>query len=294
MQTQKFVVPVSVIIVSFNTRELTRKALLALCASTVLPAQVIVVDNASKDDTVGMVRAEFPDVIIIENSENVGFAKANNQAMRDGATQPYIWLLNSDTETGSKSLEQLHAYLEAHPRVAVVGPQLVYPSGVWQSVGGYFPTPTNVLFYLLPLTVLFPNTWRQRLKSLAVYPQTIPDTGLTLDYVTGAAALIRRSAVDEVGVLAEDYFMYFEETDLCWRLCQAGWDLMVINTDPVMHVYGGSYKTAYDPKRLRRFLQSLVMFVLRNYSGSRRFVIIWEVRLFGSVRLCLKRLKNFL
>lgn len=283
----------SVIVVNWKTPDLTCKALAALYHSTVMPEQVIMIDNASGDETVERVRREFPDVVVLENQENVGFAKANNQAIRTVVNQPYVWLLNSDTETGAHSLEQLAAYVESHPRVGAVGPQLVYPTRAWQSVGGFFPTPLNVLYYLIPFTWFLPAAWRRRLHSIALYPQPIPEAGLALDYVTGAAVLLRRSALSEVGLLAEEYFMYFEETDLCWRLHQAGWERRVIPTEPVMHVYGGSYKTAFDPRRLRRMLDSLQLFVNKNYRGARRFVISAEVKIIGPLSLMIKRLKKF-
>lgn len=285
-------IPVSVIVVNWKTPELTCKALAALYNSSVAPEQVIMVDNASGDETVARVRREFPDVTILENQENVGFAKANNQAIRTVVNQPYVWLLNSDTETGAQSLAQLVEYLDQNPRVGAVGPQLVYPTRAWQSVGGFFPTPANVLYYLIPFGWLLPAAWRRRLRSIALYPQPIPDAGFDLDYVTGAAVLLRRAALDEVGLLAEEYFMYFEETDLCWRLHQANWGCRVIPTDPVMHVYGGSYKTAFDPRRLRRLLDSLLLFVNKNYCGPRRALIVAEVKILGPLSLLLKRLKN--
>ncbi len=285
-------VPVSVIVVNWKTPDLTCKALAALYRSSVAPAQVILVDNASGDETVSRVRQEFPEVIILENQENLGFAKANNRAIRKVVIQPYVWLLNSDTETGANSLAQLVDYVESHPQVGAVGPQLVYPTGAWQSVGGFFPTPTNVLYYLIPFTWFFPIAWRRRLRGIALYPQPISNTELELDYVTGAAVLLRRAALDKVGLLAEEYFMYFEETDLCWRLRQAGWRCCVINTEPVMHVYGGSYKTAFDPRRLRRMLESLCLFVRKNYRGWSRVFILSEVAVLGPLSLWLKRFKN--
>lgn len=293
MSVNKVRVPVSVIVVSFNTRDLTRKALAALFNSSVTPEQVIVVDNDSKDETVAMVRAEFPSVQVIANSENLGFAKGNNQAIRQLVTQPFVWLLNSDTETGAQSLAQLFEYLGSHPLVGAVGPQLVYPTQAWQSVGGFFPSVSNVFYYLIPVTWFCPAWYRRRLRSIALYPQPIPATGFDLDYVTGAAVLLRREALDQVGLLAEEYFMYFEETDLCWRLQRAGWQCRVISTESVMHVYGGSYKTAYDPRRLQRMLDSLLLFVRKNYRGPRRWLIVAEVKLFGSFSLALKRFKNW-
>lgn len=291
---QKNIVPVTVVIVNYKTPTLTRQALLALFNSSVQPAEVVLVDNNSQDSTVAMARQEFPQVQIIENTENLGFAKANNQAIRQFSTQPYIWLLNSDTETGKKSLEELFDFMTTHPKVGALGPQLVYPTRAWQSVGGYFPSISNVFMYLIPFTVILPRFIRRKLKSLVIFPQALPSDGKDLEYVTGAALFLRKQALDQVGLLCEDYFMYFEETDLCLRLKQAGWEVKVINTDPVMHVYGGSFKTKYDARRLKIFLTSLTLFVKKNCAGLKKIIILTEIIVLGPISIFLKRLKSFI
>jgi GT2 family glycosyltransferase len=285
-------IPVSVIIVSFNTKDLTRKALSALYTSGKLPEQVIVVDNDSKDSSVEMIKAEFPQVILIESKENSGFAKANNRALREVANQPYVWLLNSDTETGHSSLEQLYVYMESHKELGAIGPQLVYPDGSLQSAGGFFPGFCSVFNYLIPYGFLLPKKWRRKMKSLALFPQVIPDEGLELDYVTGAALFARKQAIEEAGLLPEDYFMYFEETEMCYKMKQKGWKIKVINTEPVMHVYGGSFKTKYDPRRLKIFLDSLKIFVRRNYQDWKKHAILSEVFIFGGFSIWLKGFKK--
>lgn len=284
-------IPVSVIIVSFNTRDLTRKALLSLRGSNKQPAQIIVVDNDSHDDSVQMIKSEFPEVVLVENKENSGFAKANNLAIRM-ADQPYIWLLNSDAEAGKNTLGELYDYMEKNPKVGALSPQLIYPNKELQSFGGFFPGCLNVFLYLLPLSYLLPKQIKRRFKALAIYPQPIPEKGIELDYVTGAASFLRKEALDKAGLLGEDYFMYFEETDLCWRLKKTGWKVMAINTEPVMHVYGGSFKTRHDAKRLGLFLESLGKFVRKNYKGVKKNVILLEIWLFGRASIMLKSLKN--
>jgi N-acetylglucosaminyl-diphospho-decaprenol L-rhamnosyltransferase len=226
------------------------------------------------------------------NEKNLGYAGSNNRAMREFTTQPYIWLLNSDTETGRHSLEQLYTYMEAHPEIGSLGPQLVYPNGSFQSVGGYFPNPLNVFLYLIPLTKLLPVAIKCKLHQIAAFPQPIPREGVELDYVTGAAMFLRKKSLDEAGLLAEDFYMYFEETDLCLRQQRLGWKCVVINTEPVMHVYGGTFKTAYDRKRLSITLESLNIFIKKNYTGWRRWAMLLEVWLFGALSLRIKQLKN--
>lgn len=284
--------PVSVVIVSFNTKDLTRKALQALYNSHVLPEQVILVDNNSHDGSAQMVREEFPQVLLVESKENLGFAKGNNRAIKEVATQPFVWLLNSDTETGNRTLEQLVAYMEAHPEIGALGPQLIYPDNRLQSVGGYFPSILNVFYYLFPFLYFLPQAWRAHFKSIALFPQSIPERGLDLEYVTGAALLLRRTALDQVGLMSEDYFMYFEETDMCWRMKKAGWKIRAIPTDPVVHVYGGSFKSTYDKKRLKLFQESLAIFVKKNFSGMKKNIILLELFCFGNISILLKKFKR--
>ena len=112
--------------------------------------------------------------------------------------------------------------------------------------------------------------------------------------MTGAASLLRRKALDEVGLMPEDYFMYFEETDMCFRMKKAGWQVKAIDCEPVMHVYGGSFRTKHDSRRLSLFQESLVMFVKKNYTGLKKSIILLEVFLFGRLSILLKGLKVLL
>lgn len=292
IENSKTKIPVSVIIVNYNTRELTKKALEALYDSSVLPEEIIVVDNNSSDGSVEMIKNEFLDVILIESKENLGFARANNSAIREKAAQPYVWLLNSDTETGEDSLKELFDFMEKNQKVGAVEPLLVYPNGDLQSVGGYFPSIGNVFLYLFPLSYFLSLNVKSKIKSIALYPQNLPEEGRGLDYVTGAAMFLRKKALDEAGLLGEDYFMYFEETDLCWRLKNKGWKVIAINTEPVRHVYGGSFKGKYDVRRLQIFLDSLKIFVKKNYNGIKKRIILLEIALFGEISMALKGLKK--
>ncbi len=283
--------PVSVIIVSYNTRDLTRKALLSLRGSAMQPAQIIVVDNNSGDDSVQMIKNEFKEVVLIENKENLGFAKANNLAIKM-VDQPYVWLLNSDAEAGKNTLRELYDYMEKNPKIGALSPQLVYPDCKLQPFGGFFPSCLNLFLYLIPLSYFLPVSIKRKLKTLAIYPQSIPENGIELDYATGAALFLRKKALDQVGSLGEDYFMYFEETDLCWRLKKSGWKVMAINTEPVMHVYGGSFKTRHDAKRLGLFLESLEKFVKKNYKGLKKNFILAEIMILGKISVIFKGFKK--
>lgn len=279
--------PVTVILVNYKTPHLTMKALDALYRSSFLPNEVILVDNNSEDGIEDMIAKKYSEVKFISNKINLGFAKANNAAIKI-SHEPYVWLLNNDTETGTETLKQLYDFMEMHQKVAAVSPSLIYPNGDDQSVGGYFPSLWNVLGYLLPLGYFMPENFKLKSHRLALYPQKLPENGLELDYVTGAASFTRKSALEKSGLLGEEYFMYFEETDLCWRLKKNGWKVMAIPTDPVMHVYGGSFKTKRDPLRLQLFLNSLKKFVNKNYSFLRRLPILIALACFGKLSIYLK------
>jgi len=281
---------VSIIVVSYNTKALTEKCLRSIFASAVLSEEVAVVDNNSSDGSVEMIRSQFPQVKLIENKENVGFAKANNQALKI-AKGKYAWLLNSDTEIGAKVLSQLVDFMESNISVAAVSPQLVYPDGKWQSVGGFFPKFGNVFLYMFPFHGLLSITARKKLKLISIFPQKVSGK-INLDYVTGAAMFLRMSSLEKTGLLGEEYFMYFEETDLCWRLRKNGWGIFGIETDPVVHVYGGSFKKKTDTKRLRLFADSLKIFVKKNYYGFERLVILLEIKIFFNISIFVKNLKS--
>lgn len=279
--------PVSVLMVSFHTRELTLKALRALFSGTKIPKQVIVVDNASSDGSVEAIEEKFPHVQIIRNDHNVGFGRANNQALLN-VTEPYVWLLNSDTEVGERTLEELVVYMDEHKRVGVVGPQLVYPNGSLQSVGGFFPTAWNVFFHLFPVYRVLPHTLQQRLRLMGIVGQEIRGKEIVLDYVTGAALFARTNVLREVNGFDERHFLYFEETDLCYRIAKKGWDIRAIHTDPVIHIGGGSFRSRRTWKRMRAFYDGLEMFVNHHYDGYMRWCIIAQLRWFSFISMVIK------
>lgn len=285
-------VPVGVVVVSYNTKTYTKNALTALLSSSTQPAQIIVVDNASTDGSADMIAEQFPHVTLIRSKENLGFARANNLAIKKHVDQPYVWLLNSDTETGKNTLQELYEYMQAHKQVAGVGPQLVYPDGSLQSVGGGFPRFWNVFLYLFPVLWWLPIAIRRSFNTMAWLPQPLSREGKNIDYATGATLMLRKSALENVGLLGEQYFMYFEETDLCYRLWHAGYEVHVVDTDPVMHVYGGSFKRKHDPKRLKYFLESLGIFVRTYYKGMHKWSILLIVWLFAPLSIRLKSLRT--
>src|SRR5690606_1823761 len=204
----------SIIIVSWNVRELLRACLRSLEAGRhALTLEVIVVDSASADGTPEMVRNDFPWVHLLAQQENVGFPRGNNIGIHH-STGRYLLLLNPDTEVVGDALQRMVAYLDEHPQTGVGGAQLLYPDGRVQSSRRRFPTL---------LTAFFESTWLQPLAPQSVldryYVRDRPDDATSeVDWVMGACLMTRREVVEQVGLLDEDYFMYSEELDWCRRI----------------------------------------------------------------------------
>jgi N-acetylglucosaminyl-diphospho-decaprenol L-rhamnosyltransferase len=253
----------SVVIVNWNVRDLLQR-----CVESVLSSQrsitteIIVVDNASVDGSVEMLRAEFPQTVLIANPENRGFPAANNQGIA-AAQGRYVLLLNPDTEVLADALDALVQYMDAHPDVGLVGPQLLHPDGQVQSSRRRYPTLA---------TLFFESTWLESLAPRALlrryYVLDQPDKAvLDVDWITGAAMLARREVIQQVGGMDERFFMYSEELDWCRRIKAAGWRVVYHPEARVIHYEGKSSEQAV-PARHVNFQRSKIRYA-RKYHGPR-------------------------
>jgi GT2 family glycosyltransferase len=227
----------SVIIISWNVR-----SDLAACLESVrtglgdLRAEVVVVDNASGDGSPEMLAEQFPEVILLRNSHNAGFAGANVQGMAL-AHGRYLLLLNPDTLVPAGALGQLVAFADAHPQAGVVGPRLVYGDGRLQYSCRCFPTLTAALFR---------NTWLggllRRARASACYLMEDWDHASVreVDWVSGACLLIRREAYEQVGTLDTGFYWGSEDVDYCWRMHKAGWQVLYTPEPVITHLVGRS------------------------------------------------------
>ena len=198
--------------------------------------ETIVVDNASSDHTVEMLRAEFPDVRVIANAENAGFTCANNQALAV-AQGRYLFLLNPDTELRPGALQTLYDYAEQHPRAGIIGPQLFYGDGSVQSSRRRFPTLATAFLESTKLQQSFP---RNRVLMRYYMNDTRDDATQEVDWINGSAMFVRRAVYGQIGGLDEAFFMYSEELDWCYRAKQAGWQIVYLPTAQVTHYEGKS------------------------------------------------------
>ncbi len=258
-----FMTKLSIIIVNWNTRDLLRQCLHSVLADadTMQPHRVetFVVDNASTDGSVQVVRAEFPWVRLIENEENVGFATANNQAIRQSCGE-YLLLLNSDTEIRPGALAALVHFLDRHPAVGAAGARLLNPDGTLQISSYPAPTLLREFWRLFHLDALYPYAcYRMQTWSL--------DTPRAVDMVQGAALVLRRKTLNQVGLLDEDYFMYTEEVDLCFRIRQAGWCIYWIPQAAIVH-YGGQSTQQVAPEMFLRLYESKLLYLRKHYGHS--------------------------
>jgi GT2 family glycosyltransferase len=225
----------SIIIVSWNTRELLRSCLESLDADLALhpcgKVETFVVDNASLDGSAALVRERFPQIHLIENRKNVGFARANNQAL-SLAQGRYVLLLNSDTIVKPGALVALLAFLDAHPQAGACGPRVLSPDGALQPSCYPILTPWREFGRLVFL---------DSLTSCATYPLARWGGGSprAVEVISGCALLLRRTALEQVGFLDERYFIYTEEMDLCYRLAQARWQAYWVPQAEIIH-YGGA------------------------------------------------------
>jgi N-acetylglucosaminyl-diphospho-decaprenol L-rhamnosyltransferase len=252
----------SVVIVSWNVRDLLEQALSSLYAQAagIRGLEVIVVDNASHDGSAQMVALSFPQVHLIANRENRGFTGGNNQGIIH-ASGDHILLLNSDTQLLPGALVVLMAYLDEHPGVAMVGPRLLNADGSTQSSRRRFPT-LPILF--LESTWLQPLLPGHALRRFFVQDQP-DDVTQEVDWITGAAMMVRRGVTEEVGLLDEGYFMYSEELDWCRRIRAAGWKIVYVPSAEIIH-YGGKSSEQVVPARHIYFQSSKIRYT-RKYHG---------------------------
>lgn len=255
---------ISVIIVSWNVGELLRRCLASIytsrAATPTLELEVLVVDNASTDGTVAMVRSEFPEVRLVVNSTNLGFAAANNQGMRL-AEGNYVMLLNPDTEVRGDAIGRMASYLDERPRVGMVGPKLLNSDGTIQSSRRRFPTLATAFVESTVLQRYVPKSPVLR----RYYFLDRPDNSTQeVDWLVGACLMVRREVIQQVGMLDESFFMYSEELDWCYRIGKAGWSIVYLPQAEVVHHYGQSSEKDL-PHRHIHFNMSKYRFFRKHY-----------------------------
>jgi GT2 family glycosyltransferase len=257
-----------IVIVSFRCESLLRDCLASLRRHPAsVPTTVRVIDNASRDGTAEMVVREYPEVELTVNQRNRGFAAATNQGLRAGRSR-FALVLNPDTRVMAGALDTVLAALERDGRIGIAGPRLALEDGSFDHAAKRsFPTPISALGH-------FAGVGRRRgaRGPLAAYRAPDVDSG-EVDAVNGAFMLIRRSALDEVGLFDEGYWMYMEDLDLSYRMKQAGWPTWFEPSAEVIHVKGGTSGPVRSPRLEYAFHYGMWRFYRKHYAAGRGRVV---------------------
>lgn len=222
----------SIIIVNWNNKDILRDCLNSIYHThNVSKCEIIVVDNYSKDGSVELIKSEFSDVVLLENVENLGFARANNQAIKI-ARGNYILLLNNDTVvTNTYCFDRMIEYMKKNLQVGILGCKLLYPDGTLQSCGESFPS----VWGIFKSQILFAKTWKRLGKN-----KQEDNYSKKIDFVCGACLMTRKEILDKVGLLKEKYFMYGEDVEFCYRAHKAGYEIGVLANESIIHLHSKS------------------------------------------------------
>lgn len=272
---------VSIVIVNWNTRDILRGCLASIFKETKgFPLEVIVVDNDSTDGSPQMVETEFPQVLLIANSENVGFATANNQGIAI-ARGRYVLLLNSDTIVLDNAIGKMISFAECNPEAGAMACRILNPDGTLQLSCFLFPSLLNMALLATYLGKLFP---RSKLFGREMMSWSDWSNVCEVDVVAGCFMLVRREVIDQVGVLDERFFMYAEETDWCYRMKQAGWKILFTPDAEIIHLGGQSSSQKLAEMTLQLF-GSILLFMKKHRGFLAHTLACFLVALFFILRV---------
>lgn len=264
----------SIVIVNYNTGDLLRECLRSLFASEGdFTYQVTVVDNHSQDGSAALDRREFPQVDLLENPENVGYAQANNQGLKSRKARYYL-LLNPDTVLPPGALRGMLSFMEEHPQAGIAGPKLMMADGRldW-ACRRSFPTPEVSFYRLSGLGRLFPKSKRFGRYNLTYLD---PDQEAEVDSVVGAFMMIRGETLEEVGYLDEEFFLYGEDLDFAYRAKKAGWKVYYYPQVTVVHYKRRS--SSQNRKRAQHeFYRAMHLFYRKHYAKTTPLWLHWLV-----------------
>lgn len=283
----------SVVIVNYNSIEFTLSCLFSLYDSNGnVDTEVIVVDNCSHDDNLNSITAQYPQTRLIINKKNIGFASACNKGLRR-ANGKFILLLNPDTFLPPDSLRSCINYLTIHEDIGLLSPKLIRPDGSldW-ACRRTFPRPNDLILRMLYLDRLFPNS-----EYFSRYALTYsdPNQATEVDCVSGAFMLARREALNDVGLLDEQFFLYFEDLDWSYRFRLKGWKVLYYPNVKVLHYKRGSTKRD-ELFAIREFYRALYQGYFKYYGSTSRPFSHWLLKQCIRVRmntsLAAKRIKQ--
>ena len=266
-------IKLSIIIVSWNVRALLQKCLASIYRETKQPVEVIVVDNASIDGSADLVAKEYPQVKLIRNAKNLGFARANNQGVKS-ARGEYVIFLNDDTEIKSSALDTMVDFLDRHPEAGIIGARLLNSDGSLQrGTARQFPTAKILATMLLGWhSFLLNKPWLR--KYYLLDEKFERDT--EVDQVMGASLMTRQALLKRLGSFCEEFWIWFEEVDLCQRYRAAGHRIFVVSTAAITHHQGKSFVQVFKLKKFAQLSRSLLIY-------SRKHLYFYQFILLASL-----------
>lgn len=280
---------ISIIIVNYNTKDLLKQTINSVINSTHgIDYEIIVVDNASKDGSIEMVKEQFPGILLIDNNKNLGYAKANNMGIKK-AKGRYILLLNSDTVVLENCLKDCAMYMDENKDIGALGCRVELLNGeLDRACKRGFPTPQASLYYMLKLDKLYPNSKRFGQYNLTYLCN---DEINEVDVLVGAFMMVRNEAILKVGLLDEKFFMYGEDIDWCYRIKEAGYKNIYYPKTKIIH-----YKGATSKKRrfmtIYEFHRSMYLFYNKHYREKYNFLVTGIVYAGIGIKLGLTLLIN--
>ena len=280
----------AIIIVSYNVRDFLEQALVSIKkALGTISSEIWVVDNASTDNTVGFVKRDFPEVRLIENKKNVGFAAANNIVLKKSNAK-YFCLINPDTIVQEDTFSTLLTFLKENERAGMVGCKILNPNGTLQlACRRSFPTAWVAFCKITGLSQLFPKS-----RTFGRYNLTYldPDSTSSVEAISGSFMMVRREVVEKVGLLDEQFFMYGEDLDWCYRIQQAGWKIYYLPKTKIIHFKGeSSRRSQFDSLRL--FYRAMHLFVVKHYKSSYFYIPQWLLLIAIWAKAFVSMLKQF-
>jgi GT2 family glycosyltransferase len=276
-------VDLTVSIVVTNNRAMLERCLRSIRANSGgVELEVIVVDNACTDGSGEMMRREFPEVQVLVNRERLGFAASHNRALEKGRGR-YLLILNDDTEILPGCFETMVAFMDAHAEAGACGAKLLNPDETLQRTAERFPTLVYGVLETLALNWRMPNN---PVRRHILYADWDRNTVRAVDAVSGAAMLVRREAMEQVGRLDEAFFIYSEEVDWCLRLHRRGWKIFYLPDARIVH-YGGQSTAARAPGTFNEIHWRSFLYYYRKHFGT---AVYWFLKILLEVRLSLRKL----
>jgi GT2 family glycosyltransferase len=291
--TENQLFKLSIIIVSYNSLNFLKDCLDSINNNEPsVSFEITVVDNASSDGTVEAMRKDYPHLKLIENERNEGFAAANNKAIKSSNSE-YILLINSDCQVYANSIDRLLEFADANKDAGIAGPRIINSDGSIQFSCRKFPSFFDAGMHSILTNIAPDNPFSRRYKLADINRDEISK----VDWVSGSCMLIRRAALNETGLMDENYFMYVEDTDLCYQMWKKGWKVYYFPKSEILHHIGGSTggnALSGAVTSSIRMQKSVLYFFWKNYRKTLKVLLLPFLLVLLGIRILLTFIKNLL